>query len=124
VETLHRITEIKRNHGGIITVTEEPDRYVVKDDPCGTGGKLRRIRSVGTMKQAYPWSWGKSDIPYYCAHCCVLWTIIPIELRGYPIRITLVADRPEDPCVTLYYKKPELIPEEYYTMVGMTKIIK
>jgi hypothetical protein len=44
-----------------------------------------------------------------------------IELRGYPVRITLVGDKPEDPCVHLFYKKPELIPEEYFTRIGMKK---
>jgi len=50
--------------------------------------------------------------------------IIPIELRGYPIRITIPGDKPEDPCIHLFYKKPELIPEDYFTRVGKTKTIK
>jgi len=123
-ETLHRFTEYQRSHFSDFTVVEEPDRYVVRCDPCGSGGRLRRTKSVGTTKKAYPWSWGKSGIPYYCTHCCVAWEIMPTELRGYPIRISLVTDKPEDPCIHLFYKKPELIPEEYFARIGMTKTIR
>ena len=123
-ESLQRCAEFQRSHFSDFTIVEEPDRYVVKCDPCGSGGRLRRTKSVGTTKKAYPWSWSKSGIPYYCTHCCVAWEIIPTELWGYPIRINLVTDRPEDPCVHLFYKKPELIPEEYFTRIGMTKTIR
>lgn len=123
-ETLQRFTENQRGHDGNIAVVEEPDRYVVRCDPCGSGGQLRRTKSVSTTKRAYPWSWGKSGIPYYCTHCCVAWEIMATELRGYPIRINLVTDKPEDPCIHLFYKKPELIPEEYFARIGMTKRIR
>lgn len=97
---------------------------MMRCDPCGSGGRLRRTKNIGITKKAYPWSWGKSGIPYYCTHCCLAWEIIPTELWGYPIRINLVTDRPEDPCVHLFYKKPELIPEEYFDRLGMTKKIR
>jgi hypothetical protein len=117
-ESIERCTEFQRGHGGINTITEEWDRYVIKCDPCGSGGQLRRNREVAVTKKAYHWTWGRSGVPYYCIHCCVMFEIIPTDLRGYPIRITLIGDRPEDPCTHLYYKKPELIPEEYYTRIG------
>lgn len=117
-ESLERALEYQRGHGGSCTISEENDRYVVTCDPCGSGGQLRRTKNVGTVKRACLWTWGKSGVPYYCAHCCVMWEILPVELRGYPIRINLIGGRPEDPCVHLYYKKPELIPDEYYTRIG------
>ncbi len=120
-EILQHCTRLQKRHLAHFTVTEEPDRYVVRYDPCGTGGRLRRTRPVGTTKKAYPWSWGKTDVPYYCCHCCVHWEMIATELRGYPLRITLIGDQPEDPCVHLFYKKPEFIPEEYFTRIGMKK---
>ena len=120
-EALQKITQSHREHQSDFTVKEEPDRYVVTHDPCGSGGRLRRSRSVGTTKKAYPWSWGKAGVPYYCCHCCILWEVISIELRGYPVRITETGDKPEDPCIHFFYKKPELIPAEYFTRVGMEK---
>ena len=141
-EILRLDAELQRCHYGEVKVVEEPDRYVMTCDPCGAGGRLRRERglgvtknsytvhawpwswSIGVTKKAYPWSWGKTGVPYYCAHCSIMWEIIPTELLGYPIRIHLLGDRPEDPCVHLYYKKPELIPEEYFIRIGMTKTIE
>jgi len=123
-ESLQRGIEFQRGHGGTSTVTEEADRYVVRCDPCGSGGQLRRTKEVGTVKKAYPWTWGKSGIPIYCVHCPVMWEILPTEIRGYPIRINLCGDKPGEPCIHYYYKKPELIPEEYFTRIGKTKTIK
>lgn len=119
-ESLERGIEFQRGHGGHTTITEEPDRFVVRCDPCGSGGQLRRTKNVGIAKKAYPWTWGKSGVPYYCIHCSVMWEILPIELRGYPIRINLIGDKPSDPCIHLYYKKPDLIPEEYFKRVGLS----
>ncbi len=124
-EFLQINTEFQRGHGGNITVTEELDKYVVRCDPCGSGGQLiRKKQNIGIVKKAYPWTWGKSGVPLYCVHCCVLFEILPTELRGYPIRINLLGERPEDPCIHYFYKKPELIPEEYFSRIGMTKTIK
>lgn len=123
-DSLQRWAEIQRAHNGNFIITEEPDKYVVRCDPCGTGGRLIRTRGVGTLKKAYPWSWSKSGVSIYCTHCCTYFEIFPIELRGYPIAVFLPGDRPDDPCIQLFYKKPELIPEEYFTRVGKTKKIK
>ncbi len=124
LESLYRIAEIQRYHYGEIAITEEPDRYVVRMDPCGTGGRVWRTQNVGTTKKAYPWTWNRTGIPYYCVHCSLMWEIIPIELRGYPIRISVLGEKPESPCVSYLYKRPELIPEEYFLTVGKTKTIK
>ena len=123
-ESLQWILELQRSLNGNCTITEEPERFVITSDPCGSGGILRRSRDVGVTKKAHPWSWSKSGVPYYCTHCCLRWEIIPIELRGYPIAITVPGEKPEDPCVRFLYKKPDLIPEEYFRRVGMTKTIK
>jgi len=123
-EALQRLIEQQRAHFSEFTVVEESDRYVVRTDPCGSGGRLRRIKQVGVTKKAYPWSWNKTGIPYYCCHCCVYFEILPIELCGYPIRVHEITEKSEDPCIHYYYKIPELIPEEYFNRVGMVKTIK
>jgi len=120
-ESLQRCLEFQRGHGGNCSVTEDSDRYVVVCDPCGSGGQLWRTKDISLVQKAYVWTWGKSSIPYYCVHCCVMWEILPIEGRGYPIRINLIGNRPEDPCIHFYYKNPESIPEEYFARVGKSK---
>jgi len=133
-ESVDKLVELMESPYSKITITEESDRYVVSLDPCRTGGRLRRSMSagpsqlvgmsIGTTKKAYPWSWGKSGVCYYCTHSCLFFEIIPIELRGYPIAVIQYADKPEEPCVFFFYKKPELIPEEYFARVGKTRTIR
>jgi hypothetical protein len=120
-EQVQMDAEQQRQLGGVFAVAEEQDRYVITCDPCGSGGKTRRDKVGGVTKKSYPWSWGKTGIPYYCVHCALDWEITPIEIRGYPIRVNLIGDAPEDPCVHLFYKKPELIPQEYFTRIGKIK---
>ena len=134
-ESAEKLARVHASPHSKITLTEEPDRYVLTLDPCRSGGKLWRIGmsagdtktagiDIGTTKKAYPWCWGKSGVPYYCVHDCLHFEILPIELRGYPIAVIQCPEKPEDPCVFFFYKKPELIPEEYFTRIGKTKTIK
>jgi len=123
-ELLLTSAESQRSHLSHTTIVEEPDRYVIRNEPCGSGGSLIMKENIPTTRQAHPWSWSKKGISYYCCHCCFSFEILPIELRGYPARIHLAPEKPGDPCVHLIYKKPELIPEEYFTRVGKTKTIK
>ncbi|MDO8568184.1 MAG: hypothetical protein Q7R57_05650 [Dehalococcoidales bacterium] len=99
-------------------ITEEADRYVITQS-CGTGGRLRQAKKVAVTAKAHPWSWGRSGVSLYCTHCCIMWEILPIELRGYPVKLCLYRDNPEEPCVQLVYKRPELIPEDYYRKLGV-----
>jgi hypothetical protein len=122
-ENLQVFVEYQRGLLSKLTVVEEPDRYVVTCDPCGSGGRLERTNDNVT-KKAYPWAWGKTGVPYYCAHCCIAWEIIPVEMRQYPLKIMEVPEKLGDPCVHILYKKPELIPEKYFNRIGKTKTIK
>ncbi len=120
VESLQRFTESFRGIGmSDFKVIEEPDRYVIVLEPCGTGGRMRRAGNAkdGT-KKGYDWSWGKRGVPYYCTHCCTFQEILPIEARGYPICVTDFNEDASKPCRHLYYKRPELIPDEYFTRIG------
>lgn len=119
---------------GDIGVWEEKDRYVLELDPCGSGGRMTRgpldgsgsrlvpPYSLGKTTRAYPWSWSKVGIPYYCVHCCVWNEIVPIEESGYPVRVTeFPVEDPSKPCHWYVYKDPRLIPEEYFERVGFKK---
>ena len=116
---------------GNIEIQEEEDRYVLSFDPCGSGGRMRRTGQLdripprtgppfhfGVTSNAYPWSWGKKGVPYYCLHCCIWSEILPIEWIGYPIRITDYTDDPEEPCRFLFYKDPKRIPHYFFERIG------
>ncbi|MDO8567546.1 MAG: hypothetical protein Q7R57_02390 [Dehalococcoidales bacterium] len=124
LDTLRMSTDSQRGHHASLSVKEEADRYVVTYNPCGTGGRMWRQRNLPTSKKPYPWTWSRTGVPMYCSHCCIKWEIVPTELRGFPLRINLRGERPEDPCVHLFYKTPEAIPEEYFTRIGKKKTIK
>lgn len=112
---------------GDIGVTEEADRYVLKLDPCGSGGVARqRVESgdepnpqlFGFSKKAHSWTWGKEKVCYYCAHCTMVNEVLAIENYGHPMRVTEYPQKAEDPCTWYIYKDPSLVPAEYYERVG------
>jgi hypothetical protein len=114
---------------GEIEITEEPDRYVLKLDPCGSGGVARqRVESgkeshpelFGFSKAPQPWTWGKERVCHYCAHCCMVNEIMAIENYGHPMRITEYPEKAADACTWYIYKDPKKIPAHYYERVGKT----
>lgn len=117
-ESLERALEYQRAHFADLEVREEEDRYVVICNPCGSGGRLRRNKNVARLEGGRDWTWNKEQVPVYCAHCAVMWEILPMENRGAPIRINLPPQKDSDPCVHLYYKTPEAIPDEYFERVS------
>jgi hypothetical protein len=126
-EKIYRFAETFRGHSGgptglgEMTITEENDRFVIMHDPCGSGGKLRRRGIYGLTQKAYQWSWNKTGVPYYCTHCCLFWELTGIDICGYPLRIHENIDKPLEPCIQYIYKRPELIPEQYFTRLGKVR---
>lgn len=140
LERLVMYTEGMRAHRsgprerGDFVVKEEADRYVMEMDPCGGGGRMARGPiggtgsrlkapfNLGVTSKPYPWSWGKAGVPYYCLHCCVWNEVMAIESVGYPWKITeYPAGDHGKPCRWLFYKDPNLIPDEYFERVGFKK---
>jgi hypothetical protein len=119
---------------GNIKIWEEPDRYVMEFDPCGSAGRGRRTGeldgipprnqepfNLGCTKKKYPWAWNKLNVPYYCGHCALWHEQMMIELKGIPAKVCEYNDDPNAPCRWYFYKDPKDIPEEVYTRVGMEK---
>ncbi len=138
-ERVYISAEIMRSHrcgphqDGTIEIIEDEDRISIKMDPCGSGGRMRRGDSVngtpsrflppynfGITKEPHWWCWNQKGVPYYCVHCAIN-EILPIEWGGYPLWVTGYSDNADDPCYWHFYKKPELIPETYYTRLGFDK---
>ena len=116
---------------GDLEVSEEDDRYVLAFDPCGTGGRMRRgvpqfgtpartepPYSFGLSHEAHDWSWNEKGVCLYCTHCADVNELLPIDRVGRPMRVTEHPRNPGDKCRWYIYKKPELIPEEFYRRVG------
>lgn len=120
-------TMIHRAHHSKMTVTEEPDRYVLKLDPCNTGGRILREGldkppvGIGTFQKALPETWHQTDVMYYCGHCA-MHAITGVE-KGAP-HPTWIYDRPKTPdapCYQYCYKKTEDVPEGFLKELGLEK---
>ena len=85
-----------RRRGDMI-LTDEGDRYRMVMDPCGSGGVLRRgdpetgrppypLDDHGTNQAPHPWTWQKTGVHWYCAHCCISMEWLPGRKRGRPLR--------------------------------------
>ena len=125
---------------GDFELFEVEDRYILRFDPCGSGGRIVRGDSIeGTgsrmeapynwsvSKEPHTWNHGQAGICHYCTHCIRLMEEMPIDKFGYPLRVVDPPVYPDnDPdnrqsCQWQMFKDPTATPEEYYTRVGRTK---
>jgi len=127
---------------GDFELIETDDRFILRFDPCGSGGRIIRgdwIEETPARMEA-PYNWGVAkeeaswnhftkDMGLYCAHCVVLMEEIPIDRFGYPVRVVdppVYPDTNRDPevrqkCQWQMFKDPTRVPEEYYERVGRKK---
>jgi hypothetical protein len=112
---------------GAVTIVEEPDRYRLIFDPCGSGGAMRRGAISGVADAAQPFpnpsaqTWGKQgQVAGYCTHCAIN-ELESMRRLGYPILVTEFEPDPQKPCGWTVYKNPDLIPEKYFTRLGFEK---
>ncbi len=118
---------------GAIEVVEDDEKYSIRMDPCGSGGRMRRGDPVdgtpsrlgppygfGATQEAHDWSWGKRNVPYYCVHCA-LNELLPMEWGGHPLWVTGYDEDASRPCVWHFYKRADDIPEEFYRRLGRDK---
>jgi len=111
-----------RTHGFDFYCEEDGEKYVFVSKYCPSGGRMmkegkndnsdRHPFQFGTTKKAYPWSFHKKGISYYCSHCSLWMDMLPREWgwdifefkfgrqfdeEGKPI---------DEPCRTIIYKTP------------------
>lgn len=125
-----------------LELIEHEDRWVVRFDPCGSGGRAMRGEPLEdaqsrmeepfnfrVIENAYDWTDGLEGVCVYCNHCQVLMEHWPMDRFGYPVR---VVDPPTYPasdresgrsqkCQWTMYKDPTSVPPEVYERCGRTK---
>ena len=85
---------------GDMELVELEDRFVLRFDPCGSGGRTLRGDSIeGTPPRMQPpYDWTVTEEPHtwnhntpgvclYCTHCIILMEEMPIDRFGYPVRV-------------------------------------
>lgn len=126
---------------GDVELEELDDRWVLRFDPCGSGGRSSRGDPVegtgsrveppyefGVTRDEHDWAWNEQGVCYYCAHCCFALELLPAERWGHPVR---VVDSPLYPaetsgpeprkCTWTIFKTLEAIPPEVYVRIGRRK---
>jgi hypothetical protein len=126
---------------GDFELIETDDRYILRFDPCGSGGRTIRGDTIeGTpprmeapynwtvSQEPHTWNHGQTGICHYCTHCIRLMEEFPIDRFGYPVRVVdppQYGARDEDgnlqKCQWQMFKDPTQVPEEYYKRVGRQK---
>jgi hypothetical protein len=139
LERVQATAEVLRSHRcgprqeGDVDIIDEGDRYTIRMDPCGSGGRMRRGDPVdgtpsrlgppydyGVTAEAHDWSWKKKNVPYYCLHCAVN-EQLSVEWGGHPLWVTGYDEDAARPCAWHFYKRASDIPEDYYTRLGFEK---
>jgi len=122
------LTGLERD--GAFEVVEEPDRWVLRFAPCGSGGRTYPsiddpgISPDGFTSGEHDWAWRTKGVCLYCAHCCQLQQRAPIEQIGIPLRVIQPPVRSDsgEPatavCTWSIYKDPAHIPASAWTAVG------
>jgi hypothetical protein len=118
---------IHRGHQSNIYLTEESDRFVMKLDPCNSGGRMLRLgldkppMNLLRTKKAYPWTWSKENISYHCAHCAMHEIQSMEQGSPHPTWIHECPEDPKDPCIQYCYKRTSDVPEQYFERIGKKK---
>jgi len=119
-----------RGHLTPLKVEEDDEKITVMMTPCGSGGRAvlnglyKPPKNLATLTKPQKMTWGRKDVPVYCAHCA-LQDIIPIEATGYPIWVIEPPDEfGTQPCKYHMYKDPDKIPAKYYERYGLKKPVK
>ena len=126
---------------GDFELIETEDRYILRFDPCGSGGRTIRGDSIeGTparMEEPYgwtvsqephPWNHFQTGVCHYCTHCIALMEEMPIDRFGYPVRVidpprygAVDAEGNPEKCQWQMFKDPTAVPDEYYERCGRSK---
>lgn len=80
---------VMRGLGSEFTIEQDDEKAIVKVNCCGSAGRMRKegnmdntdrgCMNCGTTKKAYPWSFNKTGMSYYCVHAPVWFNELPKE---------------------------------------------
>lgn len=108
---------------GAVEVVEEPDSILLRFDPCGSGGAMRRrlgaTPGFARLAEATPMTWSRAgEVPAYCAHCTIN-ELEAVRRRGHLVWATEFDPDDSKPCGWRVFKDPSKIPAHYYQRLGL-----
>ena len=113
-------------NGADVEFGEDEEKYVLSFR-CGSGGMLidsgaySDPKNYLTLRERGPVTFGRDELPVYCAHCSVNNEIQPIEWDGAPQTVEYPPEQPGERCVHHIYKDAASIPDEVFARVGKAK---
>jgi len=141
LESMSSYLSTPNRDGQPLVLEEHDDRWVVRFDPCGSGGRSMRGEPLDdapsrreppfgfkVIEGAHAWTDGKAGVCVYCNHCQVVSEHWPIDRFGYPLRVveppTYAGEHDGEDrqtCSWTMYKDPALVPDEIYQRCGRTR---
>ena len=125
---------------GAIDLTETDDAWVLRFDPCGSGGRGQRGDPVedtqsrmdapydfAVTEDRHDWAGNERGVCLYCAHCVYALEYWPANEWGHPVRTVDPPLWPDEhgadpkPCSWTIWKDVGSIPDWAYARVGRTK---
>ncbi|MGI9602299.1 MAG: hypothetical protein ACR2QE_10470 [Acidimicrobiales bacterium] len=111
---------------GEVEVAEDDDKITLRFR-CGSGGWLidegayEGEEALVTLRERGPRTFGREQLPIYCAHCSVNNEMQAVEWRGSLTTVEHPPTAPGEPCVHEVFKRPDDVPEQAYERIGRTK---
>ena len=120
------IARAMKANGADVKFNEDDEKYELSFR-CGSGGMLidsgaySEPKNYLTLQEKGPVTFGRDELPVYCAHCSVNNEIQPIEWDGAPQTVEYPPEQPGERCVHHIYKDAAGVPEEVFARIGKTK---
>ena len=107
-----------RNHLGRLEVFEDDEKFTIRQDPCGSGGRLMRAGRFdgdGALGRVAGkrLTLGIEGLPVYCTHCPVWLANQADEWYGAPLWALEPPSANHKPCLIHFYKDRAAIPAEF-----------
>jgi hypothetical protein len=106
----------------------EDDEKITLSFRCGSGGRMideARYDTDGgpylTLRERGPRTFGREQLPVYCAHCSVNNEIQPLEWGQTPTSVEFPSEGPGGRCVHHIYRDPAALPPEVYERLGKAR---
>jgi len=116
-----------KQHMGHVVVTEDDEKYTIKQTPCGSGGRLL-LEGAYSAADGLPFvetpcalTFGKLRLPVYCSHCAIWNGTATLRWFGHAQWVFEDPARNDGSCKLHIYKRPGDIPKEYAERVGASE---
>ena len=126
-ERAEALMHFTRVHLQPVPLEEDDEKLTFACAACPSGGRMiaagRYDGPEGDLvvQGPHPLTYGRDELPVYCCHEPIM-EMDSIARTGVPLFIVEPAERLGfEPCKTYLYKRPEDIPERFYTRLGLDK---